>query len=627
MASGCGTSQTVPAGTSLLAAPSPPARDNLTLSPPLQGAHARAVLLSAADVDHLMVERWASAHVSPAAPSDDWEFLRRVTLDVAGRIPTLNEAERFLADRSANKRERLVDDLLASPDYSQHWADVYLDLFIGRQFRKPKLEKKLDPRGYFLNAFRENRPLDRIAYEMLTFSGEILPNSPGVFLASHLKGGGPEMVASVTARLFMGIQIQCAQCHDHPYDERYKQEDFYGLVAYFVRTKEKTNGRAREQPRQTAGETATPETQAKTQVSAQEPPQTQAGGAGVLRDDPVEAEPPAPAMAPASRALDTDVPDNKIYLVIDKPGGQAKFKRPGATEDTVVRPRFLGRAVPPAPGEVLRQTLARAVTQSDLFGKTIVDRTWSQLFGHGIVDPWDDLGGEADPRHPALLNRLADDLRASRFDFKHLLRTLLLSRAYGLTSRMIPDAAVTRGSAGDAGIDDAGSGAPDAGAAPAVDPTTEFARAAVRRLTPEQLFRSLLVATGADRMERPGAEDMDKKINRLLREYLFVFGDDEMAEINTFNGNIPQALLMWNGEIVNQGAKARAGGTLAAILDGSTDPQARLRKMFLAAYARPASEAEEARLLPVLTEAKSARGRYEDLFFAMLTSTEMLTIH
>ena len=138
---------------------------------------------------------------------------------------------------------------------------------------------------------------------------------------------------------------------------------------------------------------------------------------------------------------------------------------------------------------------------------------------------------------------------------------LVLSRAYGLTSR---------------------------GRRPA--PEGSFARAAIRRLSPEQLFRSLRIATGSD--------DDEKKIERLLREYLFVFGDDEGAAVNTFGSNIPQALLLWNGEVTNQGARARPAGTLAAILAASPDPAARLRRLFLAAYARPPTEAERTRLLP-----------------------------
>ncbi len=175
-----------------------------------------------------------------AAPvSGDAEFLRRVSIDLIGRIPTLEEAERFLADQSPDKRVRLCDQLLASPEDAEHWADVSLDLFVGQEFRKPGLEKRLDPRAFYLAAFRENRPYDRMAREMLTFSGEIVPSGPGVFVASHVKGGGAETMASVTARLFLGVQIQCAQCHDHPYDDRYKQEDFYGLAAFFARTKTK----------------------------------------------------------------------------------------------------------------------------------------------------------------------------------------------------------------------------------------------------------------------------------------------------------------------------------------------------------------------------------------------------
>ena len=344
------------------------------------------------------------------------EFLRRVTLDVAGRIPTLDEAERFLADRAPDKRARLVDGLLAGPDYAEHWADIYLDLFVGRQFRKPRLEMQLEPRAYFVTAFRENRRFDQIARDLLTFSGEIRPNGPGVFLASHLKGGGPEMAASVTTRLFLGVQIQCAQCHDHPYDARYKQEDFYGLVAYFARTKQREE--------KTIGVPATDPA----------PTQSQENAMG------------DPGMAGPSMALPALAP-NKTYWIIDKPNGQAKFRKAGASDDTVVRPKFLGRRVEPLPGEAPRQTLARAIVDSDLFAKTLVDRTWAQLFGRGIVEPWDDLGGEGDPLHPPLLNRLAQDFRASGCDIKHLLRVVLLSKTYGRTSRAQVAAVASTGAA------------------------------------------------------------------------------------------------------------------------------------------------------------------------------------
>ena len=469
---------------------------------------------------------WREAGIVPAPMASDAEWLRRVTLDLVGRVPTLAEVESFAADASAGKRAQTVDRLLASADYAEWWADVALDLYVARPFRKPGIEKQLEPRGYFVAAFRDNVRYDRMVTQMLTFSGELGPGSPGVFLASHLRGGGPESLASASARVFLGVQLSCAQCHDHPTDRRYKQDDFYGLVAYFSKTRFKQDGR---------------------------------------------------------------------YVILAKPRGVAAFKRPGASDDVVVEPRFLGRTVAPIGAESLRDTAARAIVSSDLFAKTAVARTWAQLHGHGIVEPWDDLGGEGDGKHPPLLRRLADDFRAGGFDFKRLLRLLALSRAYGLSSSTT--------------------------AAPGA-----LARAPVRRLTPEQLFRSVRVATGADEFDRTSptsADKAEKKLRRLLREFEYTFGDDEMAEVSAFAGNVPQALLLWNGEVTNKGTRARPGGTLAAILASTPDPARRMQRMFLATYARPPTAAESARFIPALTTQAS----YEDLYFALLTSTEMLTNH
>jgi Protein of unknown function (DUF1549)/Protein of unknown function (DUF1553) len=566
----------------------------LLLLPVAAPAAPRARLMSPGDVDRLTDALWSAAGVTPAPISDDPEFLRRVTIDVIGRIPTPEEAERFFKDPAPDKRTRLVDQLLASPAYAEHWGDVSLDLFVGREFRKPGLERRLDPRAFFVSAFRENRPYDRMAREMITFSGEIQPNGPGVFVASHVKGGGAETMASITARLFLGVQIQCAQCHDHPYDDRYKQEDFYGLVAYFARTKTK---------------------QERIAAASLGPAAATSGVSAAKVDAPTMAAAGVSDMAaPAAK----DGTDGKIYTVFDKPNGQAKFKKSGADQEIVVQPRFFGRQIPPLPGEGRRDTLARAVVTSDLFAKTFVDRTWSQLFGRGIVEPWDDLGGEHDPKHPALLTGLADDFRASGYDVKHLLRLLVLSHAYSLTSRVSPPAL-----AANSPSSPSPSPSPPP---PAVDPTLFFARAPVRRLTPEELFRSLITATGVDRVEQLDADKIQKRIDRALKEYLFLFADEEMAEVNTFNGNIPQALLLFNGELTNQGARARPGATLARILAASNDPATRLRQIYLATYTRPPTAGEQERLLSKLGGDQAPRA-YEDLFFALLTSTEMLTNH
>jgi hypothetical protein len=485
-----------------------------------------------ATLDAMMEARWREAGVVPAPPASDAAWLRRVTLDLVGRVPTLSEVESFAANHHASKREQAVDDLLASVDYAEHWADVAMDLYIERGFRKPGLEKQLDPRSYFVAAYRANVPYWRMVTDMLTYSGDLGARGTGVFLASHLRRGGPEALAAASARVFLGLQLSCAQCHDHPYDARYKQDDFYGLVAYFATTRFKQ-----------------------------------------------------------------DKQDGSAFIVA-KPRGVASFKRPGASDETVVPPRFLGRAVTPrSDHESPREIVAQTIVRSDLFAKAVVARTWESLFGQGLVDAWDDLGGENDSRHPELLRWLARDFARSS-DFKQLLRLLLLSRAYGLDSST--------------------GGAP---AAPRAPPA--FARGAVRRLTPEQLLRSLRVATGADNIDPATADQADKRLRRLRREFEYTFGDDEMASVDAFAGSIPQSLLLWNGEVTNQGARARRGSTLANILASTPDPKQRLRRMFLATYSRSPTDEEMTRFLPAL----ASPADYEDLYFALLTSTEMLTNH
>jgi hypothetical protein len=526
----------------------------------------------AGGIDELLVSSWLKADIKIAPAASDAEFLRRASLDLLGRVPTLPETRAFLADRAADRRLRLVDRLLASPELAEHFADVYSDLLWRTEGNK-RIERQ-DPRSWLVQAFNENRPYDRIVTDLLTATGDIAGNGAGAFIAARARGGGgPEAVAGAAARLFLGLQIQCAQCHDHPYDARWKQEDFYGLVAYFARTRVRRERN--------------------------------------MAFDMMDAGPPGLA-------------------VVDQRRGEARMRPPRSETDVVVPPRFLGRVLAAAPDESRRQTLARAVVESDLFAKTMVARTWAQLFGQGLVDPWDDLGAENDERHPPLLSRLAEKFRASGHDVKVLLREIVLSPAYARSSAR-PD------------------GSPDDGGAA----VRAFAQARVRPLTPEQLFRSLLTVTGAEDMLRrrdglrveaqaggggrvPYTVDrVERQIERALREYRFTFEDDEMADSDTFDGSMPQALLLLNGEVTNSGTRAGEDGVLDTILRSSRDPAQRLQDIFLAVYARPPTVEEARWLLPQLADATpaaparggGARRAYEDLFFSLLISSESVTNH
>jgi hypothetical protein len=529
----------------------------------------------AGKLDDLLAASWKAAGVSPAPAISDGEFLRRASLDLIGRVPTLAETRGFIADRGEDRRGRLVDRLLASPEFGEHWGDVYSEL-LWKTEGSNRIEKQ-DPRGYLVQAFNDNTRYDRLVQALLTATGDVRENGAAAFFAARARGGGgPEAVAGAAARVFLGLSIQCAQCHDHPYDTRWKQQDFYGLVAYFARTR-------------------------------------------VRREKTVPGMDAMDDMASGAASTGNGAMGNKVsFAVNDVRRGEARMRAPRSETEVVVAPRFLGRPTDAAlaTGEPRRQTLARAVLASDLFPKAMVARTWAQLFGAGLVDPWDDLGAENDPRHPQLLDVLARDFRAGGFDIKALLRRMVLSAAYARSSVPAPiaTAADTTAAAAD---DDHGGAAVRA-----------FARARVRPLSPEQLFRSLNTMTAADEMvrHRQTEQRAERLRERTLREYRFTFEDDEMADAD-FDGSMPQALLLLNGELTNNGTRAAEGGTLARILAERPGPADRLEGMFLAAYSRAPTAEEKALLLPELERAGRNRRAYEDVFFALCTSTEAVTNH
>jgi hypothetical protein len=547
-----------------------------TTAPSPQAAAARNPGLALEALDKLIEARWQAAGVTPAPPAQEGEFLRRVTLDLIGRIPTLAEAKAYLADEKPDRRARVVDRLLGSHEFAEHWGDVYGDLLFGTEGKAAKLERQYDPASWLVKAFAENRPYDRIAYDLLTATGDVRDSGAvGFIVARSRGGGGPEAVAGATARIFLGLQIQCAQCHDHPYDTRWKQEDFYGLVAYFARTK------VRNENVDKAGMMVA---------------MNDGGKAGGSMDMQGGMASSIPTLPPGKGKA------QKTLLVLDVRRGEAKMRKPHSEEEIPVGPRFLGHELREQPNQSRREALARAVLGSDLFAKSMVARTWSQLFGHGIVDPWDDLGGERDAKHPPLLVDLAQGFADSGYDFKRLLRTIVLSTAYARSG---------------AGPDDN-----DAG-------VRNFSRAGVRPLGPETLFASLLAATGTGQMggKRAEPERIARRIAAAAKEYQFVFGDDEMLEANRFDGSVPQSLLLLNGELTNNGSRADTGGVLAGILESNGKPATRLDDMFLAVYTRRPSAEEREPLLEYVRDRRNARQAYEDIYFALLTSTEAITNH
>jgi len=490
-------------------------------------------------LDATIAAHWQQAGVTPTEAADDAEYLRRVSLDLIGRIPTADEVERFMADNRPSKRAALVDDLLARDEFADHWADVLAETLLGGAVQdRPRLREGLH--AWLQTQLHDGRGWDDITTQMLTVEGEVQLEGPAAFMVVHGRKNQVEALTGQTARVFLGLQLQCAQCHDDP-DDRFTQAQFYGLAAYYART----------------------------------------------------------------RSRFAKVDGVRVPRIVDKPRGEMRMPTdedaPGDRSGPRVAPAFPALAAVADKDESRRRTLARGIVGSPLFAKAAVNHAWARMIGRGIVEPWDDLGGLENADHPALLEQLAAELRDHDHDLRWLLHRIALSSAYQRSSRGPDDGAVAREHA--------------------------FAQAAVRPMTSPQLLRSLLVATGLDDVQgRAFRREVQTRRNHLRKEYELVFDDDEMASTDSMSGNVPQALLLLNGELTNQGVAA-SRGALTQILERHAEPDARIDALFLRIYGRPASDPRRTELVAFLDARDHAPAAYEDLMHAMLVSSEFLTVH
>ena len=352
------------------------------------GVNEDAAAQIAATVDRHLAEAWAAEGVEPAEPATDAAFFRRVHLDLTGRIPTASAVRDFLAanpDGAGPEAKRaVVGRLLDGPGYVTHFTAVWRDALVPELTRDPQAAfQRPGFEAWLRNGLIENRPYDAFARELLT--AELAPADgmatpfgradraagPQAFYTA--KETAPEKLAAATTRAFLGTRLECAECHDHPFD-RWKQEEFWRFAAFF-------GGLERDEAR--------------------------GGRLGELRERTDTTALPIPPEITLKSGL-KEVP--AAYL-------------DGAA------PRLL-------PGQSPREALAERLTapDNDLFARVAVNRLWGHLLGRGIVDPIDDFGELNPPAHPELLAELGDQFRESGYDLKTLLAGLAASRAYGLSS-------------------------------------------------------------------------------------------------------------------------------------------------------------------------------------------------
>jgi hypothetical protein len=489
-------------------------------------------------IDGPIAEAWAREGLKPAPPCDDASFLRRVHLDILGVIPPLDLVERFLSDRRPDRRARLVEDLLANERYAKNWAAIWESLLIGYDYGVKNDTGDSLLEWLRTEVFARHLPLDEMFRRLVSASGIPQKEGPAVFPWTFLRKGGTTELSVRISRVFLGAQIQCAQCHDHPWD-RWTQEDFQGINAFFIRLRQRK----------------------------------------VKPDDPKDRE-----------ILLFEAPQGEAFL------GDGKQRR-------AIPPRFLDGSTPDK-DEPRRAAFARLAGRPDnlRFSRALVNRMWAHFFGRGLVHPVEEMNERNRPSHPELLDALAREFAAKGFDPRWLIRTICSSRAYQLSS------ARPRG----------------------ITPMAErfLPYAPTRAMSPDELFDSIVEATGSEGRLRAAAKGRTLEAVRrdILRQFRFTFGDDENTDVLDFQGTIPQALLMMNGDLVQRGLVER-DQRLDLVLRTETDPGRRLDLLFKSALARPPTGRERQRYLDHVTRKFGERGAYEDVLWTLLNSSEFLFSH
>lgn len=336
------------------------------------------------DVDRHVFAKLKMLNILPADLCTDQEFVRRAFLDLCGILPTPDECRAFLVDTTPDKRARLIDVLLERPEFADFLAHKWLDVLRSNRLTI-QIKGSHAYRQWLRSHIERNTPWNEVVSELLTAGGSTFANPPANYYRGPYANGAPVVreaqdLAESTAQLFFGIRLQCAKCHNHPF-ERWTQDDYYHMVAWFSQLKAKPD-------------TANP------------------------------GSPPQP--------YPWQLRENALVIYSAR-SGEATHPQSGKP----MAPKVLGMPAPVvAPGTDRRGMLAELVTspKNPYFARATVNRLWFHLLGRGIVDPPDDFRDSNPSANDALLESLAREFIDHNFDVKHVVRTIANSRTYQLSS-------------------------------------------------------------------------------------------------------------------------------------------------------------------------------------------------
>jgi hypothetical protein len=483
-------------------------------------------------IDSHIDQKLADEKIAPSAGCTDAEFLRRAYLDLTGVIPTAEKAKAFLDDPASDKRAKLVDDLLADPNYGRKQADIWL----AKLFPKDSDNRFVQPapfHDWLKDRFNANTPWNELTSTIITAAGTVDEHPEVTFF---LANRSVDKLTDATTQHFLGVRLGCAQCHNHPFTAT-KQTEYWGMAAFFSK------------------------------VSAERPKNPNKGGE-----------------------------NDKLGVREGAAATKAKDFFPESAKK--VNAKFLGGPEPKLDAkEPFRPELARWMTAptNPFFAKAMVNRTWAQLFGHGIVDPVDDLIDKNKPSHPELLDALAKHFTDTGYDVKYLIRGICATAAYQRSAK------------------------PTAGNK---DDDQLFSHLAVKQMSAEQLFDSYQAVVGNQPAAKGGREKgmaAGKRGPATERERFVQFytAGAEEANPTEFEAGIPQALRIMNAKNPQIAATAKQ-------LTNGRKPDAAIEQLYLATLSRRPT-ADETKRLTDHVKANPTDG-YADVLWAVLNSSEFSMI-
>jgi hypothetical protein len=581
-----------------------------------------AALASAARIDSLIDANYEKYHVKPNSLTTDEQFLRRISLDVTGTIPGVKQVRLFMSNSDAQKRSKLIDVLLSQEGYASNFYNYWSDIL---RLKDGQLTNNVPGKPYcewVKDCLETNKPYDRFVYEMLSSEGKIWESPSSGYLLRD--SGMPLDAMNNTVRVFLGTQIGCAQCHNHPFDH-WTQKEFYEMAAFTAGTSTRRGGGDKK-----------------------------FGGGNVvnrLKEDLKKADQKFDGGGKYNRLLTGnlmevyDQPAKTLLLPHDYRYDDGKPKQPVTAKVIFGPPATIEK------GEAPRIAFARWLTSAEnpRFAKTIANRLWKKSFGVGLIEPIDDIKDNSQPENPELLEFLTTEMIRLKFDMKEYLRIIYNTKAY---QREATHAEVTPGD------------------------EYHFPGPVLRRMTAEQVWDSFITlavfkpdeyqaepafveaklmnldlakATGNQVYERD--QELRSKELKRVREardknhtykglllvraselpsprppghFLRQFGqsDREAIEVSSVDGAVPQVLQMFNGPITHMLLEPRS--LLYKTVTTEKTQEAKIDIVFQCILARKAS-LDERRAAQAEIKVHGDAG-YGNVIWALVNTREFLFI-